>query len=271
MSGGGGGNEGFVDQAHADRMAQMSSTGRHYGVNSQYNPYATANIGEITEDISGDGVIDYRDMSFGEDGRRQIGNVEKYGNMFLGGIPRIIDGVQGSLFDFMGKGDSGMTPEQSMQIINDGAARYNRLRTDRGFDPNSLSNELIGAVTTPLEPANIINGNGYYGSGDQYAQSRIAVQEAQRQQLAQARQEADFIASENALKQAMQAEQDRQAQLKIGRNLAVQRQAASPTVAALRSTVNDGPQWSPSVNSSDASAPKASYSRTGKNGYNFGL
>jgi hypothetical protein len=215
-------------------------------------------------DSNGDGVADYRDMSFGEDGRRQIGNVEKYGNMLLGGIPRIIDGVQGSLFDLMGKGKSTMTPEESMQIINEGAARYNRLRTDRlsndrGFDPNSL------------ESANIISGNGYYGSGDQYAQSRIAVQEAQRQQLAQARQEADFIASENALKQAMQAEQDRQAQLKIGRNLAVQRQAASPTVAALRSTVNDGPQWSPSVNSSDASAPKASYSRTGKNGYNFGL
>jgi len=266
MSGGGGGNEGFVDQAHADRMAQMSSTGRHYGVNSQYNPYATANIGEITEDISGDGVIDYRDMSFGEDGRRQIGNVEKYGNMFLGGIPRIIDGVQGSLFDFMGKGDSGMTPEQSMQIINDGAARYNRLRTDRGFDPNSLSNELMDMGTTPLASSNI---TASYPNQDR--DRELAMRMAEEISMANARKQADFIASENALKQAMQAEQDRQAQLKIGRNLAVQRQAASPTVAALRSTVNDGPQWSPSVNSSDASAPKASYSSTGKNGYNFGL
>ena len=267
--GGGGGNEGFVDQAHADRMAQMSSTGRYYGVNSQYNPHAgtmmTDSDGEWL-DSNGDGVVDYRDMSFGEDGRRQIGNVEKYGNMFLGGIPRIIDGVQGSLFDFMGKGDSGMTPEQSMQIINDGAARYNRLSADRGFDPNSLSNELMDMGTTPLASSNI---TASYPNQDQ--DRELAMRMAEEISMANARKQADFIASENALKQAMQAEQDRQAQLKIGRNLAVQRQAASPTVAALRSTVNDGPQWSPSVNSSDASAPKASYSRTGKNGYNFGL
>jgi len=48
-------------------------------------------------------------------------------------------------------------------------------------------------------------------------------------------------------------------------------QAASPTVAALRASVNDGPQWSPSVNNSDAGAPQASYSNTGQNNYNFGL
>jgi hypothetical protein len=258
--GGGGGNEGFVDQAHADRMAQMSSTGRYYGVNSQYNPHAgtmmTDSDGEWL-DSNGDGVVDYRDMSFGEDGRRQIGNVEKYGNMLLGGIPRIIDGVQGSLFDLMGKGKSTMTPEESMQIINEGAARYNRLRTDRlsndrGFDPNSL------------ESANIISGNGYYGSGDQYAQSLAAVQAAQSQARKQADEQATAIALQNYL-------DNLEAQKASMAPILKRVQAVSPTVATSQSTVNDGPQWSPSVNSSDASAPKASYSRTGKNGYNFGL
>ena len=131
MSGGGGGGQaGFVDQAHADRMAQMSSTGRHYGVNSQYNPYAgsmmTDSSGALI-DSNGDGVKDYRDMSFGEDGRRQIGDVEKYGNMLFGGIPRIIDGVQGSLFDLMGEGKVSEDPAylaQQQQLMNRKAADY---------------------------------------------------------------------------------------------------------------------------------------------------
>ena len=124
MSGGGGGGQaGFVDQAHADRMAQMSSTGRHYGVNSQYNPYA----GDASVDINGDGTINMYDMTFGEDGRRPIGDVEKYGNMLLGGIPRIIDGVQGSLFDFMGEGKVSEDPAylaQQQQLMNRRAADY---------------------------------------------------------------------------------------------------------------------------------------------------
>jgi len=121
--GGGGGQAGFVDQAHADRMAQMSSTGRHYGVNSQYNPYA----GDASVDINGDGTINMYDMTFGEDGRRPIGDVEKYGNMLLGGIPRIIDGVQGSLFDFMGEGKVSEDPAylaQQQQLMNRRAADY---------------------------------------------------------------------------------------------------------------------------------------------------
>ena len=272
--GGGGGNEGFVDQAHADRMAQMSSTGRYYGVNSQYNPHAgtmmTDSDGEWL-DSNGDGVVDYRDMSFGEDGRRQIGNVEKYGNMLLGGIPRIIDGVQGSLFDLMGKGKSTMTPEQSMQIINDGAARYNRLRTDRGFDPNSLSNELIGAVTTPLEPANIINGNGYYGSGDQYAQSRIAVQEAQRQQLAQARQEADIqrlLDQEDAFNAQQEAEANAAFVAKQEAQIAQLKQlnAAAASSGNNKSTVNSG--RNSAGNGFNASNPSGSL-KSGQTDYGY--
>ena len=121
--GGGGGQAGFVDQAHADRMAQMSSTGRHYGVNSQYNPYA----GDASVDINGDGTINMYDMTFGEDGRRPIGDIEKYGNMLFGGTPRIIDGLQGSLFDFMGKGKVSEDPvylAAQQDRINSGAAAY---------------------------------------------------------------------------------------------------------------------------------------------------
>ena len=272
--GGGGGNEGFVDQAHADRMAQMSSTGRYYGVNSQYNPHAgtmmTDSDGEWL-DSNGDGVVDYRDMSFGEDGRRQIGNVEKYGNMLLGGIPRIIDCVQGSLFDLMGKGKSTMTPEESMRIINEGAARYNRLSNDRGFDPNSLSNELIGAVTTPLEPANIINGNGYYGSGDQYAQSLAAVQAAQ----SQARKQDDIqrlLDQEDAFN-AQQAEAQNYAnkQAAAAQRMAAEKAAQlahNQAMAATRSTVNDGPQWSPSGNGFGASNSSGSTS-SGQTDYGY--
>lgn len=122
-NGDGNGNNGFVDQAHADRMAQMSSTGRHYGVNSQYNPYA----GDASVDINGDGTINMYDMTFGEDGRRPIGDIEKYGNMLFGGTPRIIDGLQGSLFDFMGKGKVSEDPvylAAQQDRINSGAAAY---------------------------------------------------------------------------------------------------------------------------------------------------
>jgi len=122
-NGDGNGNNGFVDQAHADRMAQMSSTGRYYGVNSQYNPYA----GDASVDINGDGTINMYDMTFGEDGRRPIGDVEKYGNMLFGGTPRIIDGLQGSLFDFMGKGKVSEDPvylAAQQDRINSGAAAY---------------------------------------------------------------------------------------------------------------------------------------------------
>jgi hypothetical protein len=183
MSGGGGGGQaGFVDQAHADRMAQMSSTGRHYGVNSQYNPYAgsmmTDSSGALV-DSNGDGVTDYRDMSFGEDGRRQIGDVEKYGNMLFGGIPRIIDGVQGSLFDMSGAGYPSMSQAELVSQMNEANARYEaRLQADRQraldvalaqqeqedlIAAGLIENPISNAVTTPYVAPVVRTGGGNGG------------------------------------------------------------------------------------------------------------
>ena len=191
VSGGGDGNgqADFVDQVHKDRMGQMSSTGRYYGVNSQYNPYAgtmmTDSSGEWL-DNNGDGVADYRDMSFGEDGRREIGNIEKIGN-FINPF-KFVDGIQGSLFDFMGKGKVSEDPAylaQQQELINTGAERYSaRMEEDRlqsaakiqaamqaEADYNQqmqreatlLENLRLSAVTTPVAPAVITRGGGNDG------------------------------------------------------------------------------------------------------------
>ena len=168
-NGDGNGNNGFFDQAHADRMAQMSSTGRHYGVNSQYNPYA----GDASVDINGDGVINMYDMTFGEDGRRPIGDVEKYGNMIFGRIPRIIDGVQGSLFDLMGEGKVSEDPAylaQQQQLMNDAAARgeakYAREEADRIARQNQLGLDYIqrGDMYPSQIQGGLLNGNSPYQS-----------------------------------------------------------------------------------------------------------
>jgi len=206
MSGGGGGGQaGFVDQAHADRMAQMSSTGRHYGVNSQYNPYA----GDASVDINGDGVINMYDMTFGEDGRRPIGDVEKYGNMLFGGIPRIIDGVQGSLFDLMGEGKVSEDPAylaQQQQLMNDAAARgeakYAREEADRIARQNQLGLDYIqrGDMYPSQIQGGILNNSPYQADGNEQAlaQARMledikAAQEAEDAAAFVAKQEADLI------------------------------------------------------------------------------
>jgi len=216
--GDGNGNNGYFDQVHADRMAGMNNGGEHYGVNREYNPYAgnmmTDSSGEWI-DSNGDGVKDYRDMSFGEDGRRQIGMGERVGEFLLGGPSRAFDAVGRTLFDISGAGDPTMTQQEAVERMTRLSSGYNSAndvtvtQTDvngnplGGFqpyyqpnvgmvyvDPNlgGIQGGLLGNVTTtPLASANI-TGSSY----DQYAQSRIAVQEAQRQQLAQARQEADI-------------------------------------------------------------------------------
>ena len=196
MSGGGGGGQaGFVDQAHADRMAQMSSTGRHYGVNSQYNPYA----GDASVDINGDGVINMYDMTFGEDGRRPIGDVEKYGNMLFGGIPRIIDGVQGSLFDLMGEGKVSEDPAylaQQQQLMNDGAARYSRLSADRGFDPSSLGYQYD--QRGDMYPSQILGSSDYQAYDGELALKEQEMAQARQAENIRAAQEAADFAAKNA-------------------------------------------------------------------------
>jgi hypothetical protein len=176
-------------------MAQMSSTGRYYGVNSQYNPYA----GDASVDINGDGVINMYDMTFGEDGRRPIGDVEKYGNMLFGGIPRIIDGVQGSLFDLMGEGKVSEDPAylaQQQQLMNDGAARYSRLSADRGFDPSSLGYQYD--QRGDMYPSQILGSSDYQAYDGELALKEQEMAQARQAENIRAAQEAEDFAAQNA-------------------------------------------------------------------------
>ena len=237
MSGGGGGGQaGFVDQAHADRMAQMSSTGRHYGVNSQYNPYA----GDASVDINGDGVINMYDMTFGEDGRRPIGDVEKYGNMLFGGIPRIIDGVQGSLFDLMGEGKVSEDPAylaQQQQLMNDAAARgeakYAREEADRIARQNQLGLDYI--QRGDMYPSQIESG---LLNGTPLALSNIVDLSAARQaeDLA-AQQRADKIKADAQAAATLKKAAAQEAAIEAARAAAAEQ---ARIAAAQRSTVNSG-------------------------------
>lgn len=252
MSGGGGGGQAdFVDQAHADRMAQMSSTGRHYGVNSQYNPYA----GDASVDINGDGVINMYDMTFGEDGRRPIGNVEKYGNMLFGGIPRIIDGVQGSLFDLMGEGKVSEDPAylaQQQQLMNDAAARgeakYAREEADRIARQNQLGLDYI--QRGDMYPSQIESG---LLNGTPFASSNIV-------DLSAARQAEDLAAQQRAAQ--IKAEAQAAAILKQAS------EAAAAQAAAQKTTVNSN---NGGAKGNNDSWQGTNSSGTAKKGFSFGL
>jgi len=143
-----------------------SSDGAYYGVNNQYNPYGYSNP---TEDISGDGVIDYRDMSFGEGGRRDIPWTESLGNTIFGGVDRAVDGAQGLLFNARGLGDAPMTQAEALSQMNAGADRYAaRLAEEAQADTNAryLENLNLSATTYPLPSPVIKSGGGNGGEGE---------------------------------------------------------------------------------------------------------
>jgi hypothetical protein len=78
------------------------------------------------------GLIDYRDMSFGEGGRRDVPMGERIVNGLLGGPLRAVDFVQGSLFDMSGAGDPSMSQAESVSQMNEANARYAaRMEADR--------------------------------------------------------------------------------------------------------------------------------------------
>lgn len=122
-----------------------------------------------------------------------------------------------------------------------------------GGSPNAIVSELDnsdvsggllgGATTTPLESANIISGNGYYGNGDQYAASLQAVQAAQQQRLSQERADADAARSAAALQAEVEAQNYASAQqaaaVRMANEKAAQAAHAQKMAAAI-STVNSG-------------------------------
>ena len=173
-----------------------NNDGEYFGVNNEYNPYKYS---MPTKDISGDGVVDYRDMSFGEAGRRDIGTGEKIGNFIksatgIGAIESAIDYGQGladgftpSPFDnglLSQTSGSSMTPEESMRMINEGADRYSRLSNDRGFTPN-LSQIESGLLNgTPLASSNIVDLSAARRAEDKAASDRKAKIKAEAQAAA---------------------------------------------------------------------------------------
>jgi len=214
----------------------QTSDAEIFGVNRAYNPYKYS---MPTEDISGDGVVDYRDMSFGEGGRRDVPMSERIVNGVFGGPLRAADFLQGSLFDMSGAGDSTMTPEQSMQIINDGAARYSRLSADRGFNPNSLGYQYDqrGDMYPPQ-----IQG-GLLGSSDYQAYDGELV--LKEQEMAQARMLEDIRAAQEAEKFAS----------------FVAKQEAD--LIKLNQLLNPAPVVKSTINSSDGDGPKGNNSSGG--------
>jgi hypothetical protein len=161
------------------------STGEYYGVNEQYNPLGYS---------SGDG-IDYRDMSFGEDGRRDIGFGENVGNFIksatgIGAIEKAMDYGQGLADGFTPSPSNGlltqtsgqsMTPEESMRLVNENAERYSRLSNDRGFNPNSIESQYDQRGNMyPSDIMSLIGPNGY--QSEQLAENARIEEEAKRVQ-----------------------------------------------------------------------------------------
>ena len=156
--GAGGGKSPYGNDANMEHLARVAaagaSDGDYYGVNSDYNPYE---VTTPTIDISGDGVVDYRDMSMGEAGRVDPSTTPVFDGLIdlinpFSGIPKIIDAVQGIPFHLSGAGDASMTPAQATAVMNSGADAYaprlaastiEAAPTDRGY----------GMLTVPSGPA----------------------------------------------------------------------------------------------------------------------
>ena len=181
-SGGGGGGDGAGNDPFTINRGQTD--GDYYGVNSQYNPYKYSTP---TEDISGDGVIDYRDMSFGEGGRRDIPMSEgiiDFLNPFSG-IPKMIDAAGGLLFDASGVGDPSMTPSESVNQMNTAAARYEaRLAADAARAEQSMIRPMPtgGLINTDNNP--LLRGDLATALNNEYAlQTALRDEELQVHEL----------------------------------------------------------------------------------------
>jgi hypothetical protein len=174
ISGGGGGGGG--GETPFQFPQDQTSDAEIFGVNRAYNPYKYS---MPTEDISGDGVVDYRDMSFGEGGRRDVPMGERIVNGLLGGPLRAVDFVQGSLFDMSGAGDPSMSQAESVSQMNEANARYAaRLQADRQraldvslaqqaqedlIAAGLIENPISNAVTTPYRAPVVRTGGGNGG------------------------------------------------------------------------------------------------------------
>ena len=173
--------QGGNDLAIANGLAN-SSDGAYYGVNDQYNPY---DYNTPTEDISGDGVIDYRDMSFGEAGRRDIGFSENVGNLLkgitgIGSIEKAFDYGQGIADGFspspfengllsQTSGPS-MTQDEAVRQMNEASSRYVPTLPQTGLNERGSTYSNSSNSQSPLST----KGAGYSQSAIRNAQKAQA-------------------------------------------------------------------------------------------------
>ena len=182
-SGGGGGG---IPPAGGGGNSSGNNDGEYFGVNSQYNPYGYSTP---TENISGekDRVADYRDMSFGEGGRRDIGFGENAGNFLknLTGISTIergidygqglADGFTPSPFDnglLSQTSGPSMTQTEAVNQMNQASDRYEaKKREERQSLLDNLSfggsdNSRFSSANTRTKPLPSANITKSYKSGN---------------------------------------------------------------------------------------------------------
>jgi len=129
---------------------RAQTEGEYFGVNKQYNPYKYSTP---TEDISGDGVTDYRDMSFGEGGRRDEHWSEGLGKLLpFGNMPNLFDRIGTKAFNWSDKGDAPMTEAEAMQRMNTASSRYDADNKFTGVNGGLLydAGEFTGGLNQNL-------------------------------------------------------------------------------------------------------------------------
>ena len=161
-----GGGGGGISPNGGGGNSSGNNDGEYFGVNSQYNPYGYSTP---TENISGekDRLADYRDMSFGEGGRRDIGFGENVGNFIknitpMGAIERGIDYGQGLADGFTPSPSNGllsqtsgpsMTQAEAVNQMNQASDRYEaKKREERQSLLDNLS--FGGSNNSPFSSAN---------------------------------------------------------------------------------------------------------------------
>ena len=217
-SGGGGGG---ISPNGGGGNSSGNNDGEYFGVNSQYNPYGYSTP---TENISGekDRVADYRDMSFGEDGRRDIGFGENVGNFIknitpIGTIERGIDYGQGLADGFTPSPSNGllsqtsgpsMENDEAVRRMNEGSDRYEAQRLADQYDLYGAGQNFNSNVA-PATPYNapdagiLADQYALYGAGQNFTNANNPTNQV------------DLLAATVAARNAAKEEAEIEAQEKI--------------------------------------------------------
>ena len=150
-----------TQRAHELAMQQAApSQDTNFNVNTEYNPYTMV---DAKTDVTGDNVIDYRDASFGEAGRRDIGVIEQLAGALnpFGIVGKAIDYGEGLADGFTPAPEYGLLAQHSgtmeqteaQQIMNEAAARYEQSLAQTIPDSTLTSPEVLLAQAYGNTPA----------------------------------------------------------------------------------------------------------------------